>query len=81
VAEFSFHVGEAPLQFCLLALLPHPRPLRWDDDGFHAAFKITHRHLGRRVLELEIFPSVDRALPVAEYRPLQAMGPASWSGT
>src|SRR3981189_208224 len=33
----------------------HSRLLRWNDDGFHAAFKIAHGHIGRRILELEIF--------------------------
>jgi hypothetical protein len=40
----------------------HSRLLRWNDDGFHATFKIAQGHIGRRILELEIFRRFDGQL-------------------
>jgi hypothetical protein len=42
-----------------LVLPSYLRSLRRNDDGLHVAFKIAHRHVCGRVLELEIFRGFD----------------------
>jgi hypothetical protein len=63
--------SEAAGSIPIRGLPAHSRLLRWNDNGFLGALKVAHGHVGRRILELEIFGSLDGE------RPLVIVGPGS----